>query len=135
MYDYPGESLLLVQFHALGSAMKRLMIATVTVTLLLSALSFAQEKANRIKPDAPSSAAKTLLVYGRVSNDGRKLLTDLDSEWTVSNSEMLRGREGTLVRVRCYVDSDRSRIQILSIKKEQGESTYAAHNADSAFRR
>lgn len=115
--------------------MKRLMIESVAAVLLMSGLSIAQEQADKTKPDAASSSAKTLLVYGRVSNDGKKLLTDLDSEWTVSNSETLKGREGTLVRVRCYVDSDRNRIQILSIKKEQGESTYAARNADSAFRR
>lgn len=126
---------MLVRFQALGYAMKRLMIASVAAMLLVSALSFAQEHSDKTKPDPSSSSAKTLLVYGRVSNDGKKLLTDLDSEWTVSNSDMLKGREGALVRVRCYVDSDRNSIQILSIKKEQGESTYAARNADSAFRR
>jgi len=115
--------------------MKRLMIESVAALLLISALSVAQEQTEKTKPDASSSPAKTLLVYGRVSNDGKKLVTDLDSEWTVSNSETLRGREGTLVRVRCYVESDRNRIRILSIKKEQGESGYAARNADSAFRR
>jgi len=123
----------LVQVHALGSAMKRLMVASVAGILLISGLGLAQEHADKTTP--PYSSAKTLLVYGRVSADGKKLLTDLDSEWTVSNSETLKGREGTLVRVRCYVDSDRNRIQVLSIKKEQGESTYATRNADSAFRR
>lgn len=115
--------------------MKRVMIESVAAVLLMSALSLAQDNADKIKPDAKSASPKTLLVYGRVSNDGKKLLTDLDSEWTVSNAETLQGREGSLVRVRCYVDSDRNRIQIISIKKEQGESTYAARNADSAFRR
>lgn len=115
--------------------MKRLMIVCMAAVQLMSAWSFAQENADKTQPHAQSSPAKTLLVYGRVSNDGKKLLTDLDSEWTVSNFETLRGHEGSLVRVRCYVDSDRNRIQIIAIKKEQGASTYAARNSDSAFRR
>jgi hypothetical protein len=105
------------------------------IVLLLSSCCVAQEKAAAAKASDSQRAAKILVVSGRVSNDGRTLLTDLDSEWKIANADMLKGQQGHLVRVRCYVDMEKNQIQILSVKKENGESTYAARYGDSAFRR
>jgi hypothetical protein len=51
------------------------------------------------------------------------------------NSEMLKGNEGHVVKVKCYVDTERNRIQILSVKRDENGSNYSATHADSAFRR
>lgn len=75
-----------------------------------------------MKPDnatARPAASKALIVYGRVSSNGRSLVTDLDTEWAVSNIEAFRGREGSLVTVKCYVDPDHNQLRILSVKTAQ----------------
>jgi hypothetical protein len=79
--------------------------------------------------------AKALMVFGKISDDGKKLISDIDSEWTVSNPEMLKGLEGHLVRLKCYVDTEKNRIRVLFVKKETSELGYSARYADSAFRR
>ncbi|HYM79067.1 MAG TPA: hypothetical protein VE377_24040 [Candidatus Dormibacteraeota bacterium] len=102
--------------------------------VLVPGMLLAQESASASKQEN-SPAAKPLVVSGRVSSDGKTLMTDIDSEWKVSNADALKGYEGRLVRVRCYVDSKADRIEILSVKKDDGQLTYAARHADSAFRR
>jgi hypothetical protein len=113
--------------------MKTFMLAMIA-TALLSARVAAQEKSEASKPEI--TPAKPLVVSGRVSNDGKTLMTDIDSEWTIDNAEALKGHEGRLVKVKCYVDTAKNRIQILSVKKDDAQSNYtAARYADSAFRR
>jgi hypothetical protein len=108
-------------------------IVLTAALLLLASPLVAQEQA---KTTPAAASAKALVVSGKVSDDGKTLLTDIDSEWGVSNSEMLKGLEGRLVRVKCYVDSAANKIRVLSVKKEDGGSKYAAaRQADSAFRR
>jgi hypothetical protein len=63
------------------------------------------------------------------------LVTDLDTEWTVSNADVLKGREGSLVTIKCYVDPDRNQIRVLSVRAAQPEPKIAARQSDSAFRR
>lgn len=115
--------------------MKTGTVCVLAAVLSISTCCFAQGKKPSKTAEQSSGASKTLMVSGRVSVDGKMLVTDLESEWTIENAGVLRGYEGDLVRVRCVVDSDRSRLQILSVKKENGEATYAARYADSAFRR
>ena len=82
-----------------------------------------------------AQAGKILIVLAKVSTDARTLYTDLDSEWRVTNASMLKGYEDRLVRVRCIVDAEMNQLQILSVRKDSGESTFAARYGDSAFRR
>jgi hypothetical protein len=117
---------------------KKLMLA-VTFLALSSGLARAQDTPPSTNmPDQSASrlpVPKALVVSGKVSNDGRTLLTDLDTEWNISNSEILKGREGSLVTLKCYVDSDRNQIRVLSVKTAQPETKYASRQGDSAFRR
>ena len=80
-------------------------------------------------------SSKPLVVSGRVSRDGKTLLTDIDSEWTITDPASLKGNEGRRVTAKCYVDTEKSRIHILRVKKEEDEMKYAARHDDSAFRR
>lgn len=80
-------------------------------------------------------STQPLVVSGKVSADGKSLVTDIDSVWAISNPEVLKGHEGLRVTVKCYVDTGKSRIQVLRVKKEEGEMKYAARHNDSAFRR
>ena len=110
-------------------------LAAVATALLLSSSIVAQEKAAPIMQDHPA-AARVLIVSGRVSHDGKMLDTDLDSQWHINNPEALRGHEGRLVRIRCYVDTAKNKIEVLSVKKDDDDTNYtAARHTDSAFRR
>jgi len=113
----------------------RVSLATTLVTVLLVAgAAFAQEKAGK-QESATAASAKPLTVSGKVSTDGKTLLTDIDSEWVVNNAEVLKGQEGHRVTVKCYVNTEKNRIQILSVKRADGEANYAVSHSDSAFRR
>ncbi|HET9407629.1 MAG TPA: hypothetical protein VFO39_10360 [Candidatus Sulfotelmatobacter sp.] len=104
--------------------------------ILASGYAAAQEQRSlSASVDAVSSSGKALTVVGKVGNEGRTLLTDIDSEWTVSNPELLKAYEGRKVTVRCYVDSRRNKVQILFVHRDNGELRVAAQRQDSAFRR
>ncbi|MGA2858648.1 MAG: hypothetical protein ABSE40_17400 [Candidatus Sulfotelmatobacter sp.] len=116
--------------------MKTSIVGAFAVVLLISGAAFAQEKASAAQTNnATAASAKPLTVAGQVSNDRKTLVTDIDSEWSVSNPEALLGHEGRRVTVKCYVDTERNRIQILSVKKDESAATYSARSTDSAFRR
>lgn len=76
------------------------------------------------RPGSTPSSSKPLVVYGRVSKDGMMLLTDIDSAWNIANREAMKGLEGLLVRVKCFVDTENNSIRVLSIRKESGELNY-----------
>jgi hypothetical protein len=115
--------------------MKTSILRLFAVVALISSGCVAQEKSEIARPQSAPASAKILTVFGKVSNDARTLLTDLDSEWKVANASVLKGYEDRLVRVRCYIDAEKNQLHILSIKKENGGENYAPRYADSAFRR
>lgn len=117
-------------------------IAGALALLLIAGTAVGQDSGRSATNGAPSNnvtsnsgTSKALTVSGRVSDDGKLLLTDIDTEWGVSNAEALRGQEGRMVVVRCYVDSEKNRIRVLSVKRGDSGTPYAARYADSAFRR
>ena len=114
--------------------MKSSKLGLFVTVLLVSSSCIAQEKSDVAKAESAPASAKMLNVFGKVSNDARTLLTDLDSEWKVANTSVLKGYEDRVVRVRCYIYAEKNQLHILSIKKENGEN-YAARYEDSAFRR
>jgi hypothetical protein len=115
--------------------MKTDILRLFATAVLISSCCVAQQKSEIARPESAPASAKILTVLGKVSNDARTLLTDLDSEWKVANASVLKGYEDRLVRVRCYIDAEKNQLHILSIKKENGGENYAARYADSAFRR
>lgn len=123
-----------------GCEMKSSILTTVSLAVITSGIALAQDRPQptSTKPDttiARPAATKSLTVSGRVSSDGQSLVTDLDTEWTVSNADVLKGREGSLVTIKCYVDPDRNQIRVLSVRAAQPEPKIAARQSDSAFRR
>ncbi len=108
---------------------------TAFFTLFVSALLAGTVAAQAGSGQAPLSAKKPIVVSGKVSADGRTLATDIDSEWAVSNSALLKGFEGRLVKVKCYIDTAKNKLQILTVKANDNTPRYAAAHMDSAFRR
>jgi hypothetical protein len=127
--------------------MKRSILATLAMAVAISGCALAQDQGrdrDKDKQDrsaatqsdrAAAFSAKSLTVSGKVSPDGKTFLTDIDSEWQVSNADALKGHEGRLVRVKCYVDTEKNSMKILSVKRDENDSNYAARNTVSAFRR
>ncbi len=106
--------------------MKKLLLAPLALITMGSA-SAQNSSQPATKPDAGAhlSAGKPILISGRVSGDGQHFSFDRDSnsdsEWNVSNVRALKGHEGSLVTVKCYVDASRNQIQILSVNRVQAE--------------
>ncbi len=116
--------------------MMRPMIVPLAVALLISIFSPAQEQSKARSTDRGhqtwAASSKALTVSGKVSNDGKHFLTDIDTEWAINNTEAVKGREGRVITIKCYVDPDKDRIQVLSVKTD---AQYTAMYGDSAFRR
>ncbi len=119
--------------------MKQSLSGMLAFVLVLLGVVTAQDKAKLgVGPDnrqASVPSHKTLTISGKVSDDGKTFITDIDSEWTVNNAEALKGHEGGRATVKCYIDPDRDTLHVLSVKSEQVELKYAAKRGDSAFRR
>ena len=111
--------------------MKKLGVTSIALVLVLSAAAVGQEAS---KTQAPSR--KTVSIAGQMSDDGRWLLRDADSEvWTVSNPEALQGYAGREVVIRCQLVPEKNELRVVSVKPVKGEAAYAAKWGDSAFRR
>jgi hypothetical protein len=114
--------------------MRIVLVAIAAVMICGSALT--QEKTVASQPEQVAAfSPKPLTVSGRVGAEGKTFLTDIDSEWMVSNADVLKSHEGQMVRVKCYVDTEKNSIKILAVKKEDGSSNYAARNTFSAVGR
>jgi hypothetical protein len=116
--------------------MTRPIAISLAVVVLTSSFTLAQhgkpDGTNQDHPQIWTASTKALTVSGKVSDDGKRFTTDIDTEWTINNPDALKGREGRLVTIKCYVDSDRSKIQVLSVR---ADVQYSAMYRDSAFRR
>jgi hypothetical protein len=111
--------------------MKKWCVTSIALVLLLSISVLAQEASKR-----QSASRKTISVSGKMSDDGRWLLRDADSQvWTVSNPEALQGYAGQEVVIRCQLVPDRNEVRVVSVKPAKGEPAYATRWGDSAFRR
>ncbi|MFY9910400.1 MAG: hypothetical protein WCF22_18620 [Candidatus Sulfotelmatobacter sp.] len=108
--------------------MKRLLLVALSLGLIPIGSAWAQshpQPATKSDTGARSAAIKPILISGRVSGDGRHFSTDRESDpesgWDVSNARILKGHEGSLVTVKCYLDAGRNQIQILSVNRVQPE--------------
>jgi hypothetical protein len=115
--------------------MKRFTSICLTVMLLMSVITVAQDMTNRENPSAPGTSAKAITISGKVSDDRSSLVSEKDTTWAVSNPDALKGREGRQVTVRCLTNPDLHTIHVLSVKKGPSEMKYTANKGDSAFRR
>jgi hypothetical protein len=70
-------------------------------------------------------------LSGKLSPDGKLLVTDDDNTWSVANAEVLKGLESRYVKVVCRMDPQRRTIKVLFVV-EPAPGTYLN---DAAFRR
>jgi hypothetical protein len=110
--------------------MKKLVLSFLAIPLFLPLPASGQNN-NSDK----SSTAKTISISGRVSEDGKSLISKNGEPWSVTNSGALAGHESQQVKVKCKKTSADHQIQVLSVKTVATQIKYAANPSDSAFRR
>ncbi|MGA8150271.1 MAG: hypothetical protein WB952_04925 [Terriglobales bacterium] len=97
--------------------------------LMISVMTVAQEA----HPSRATALAKAVTLSGTISNDGKTFVSERDDAWTIANADVVKGREGQQVVVKCSPDSARQSIHVFFVKP--AETRYPANWGDSAFRR
>jgi hypothetical protein len=106
---------------------KKLMLVTFGVTLMMSLMAIAQDttKQDSTKQDSMTSAPMStnpMSISGKVSDDGKTFVSGKDSKsWSVSNPEALKGHEGHQVTVKANVNADKNEVEVLSVKMTEAD--------------
>jgi hypothetical protein len=108
--------------------MERVVTAAVIVGVALWCASASFAASDNTRP----AAVKGVNLAGKVSADGKKLVTDDDNSWIVSNPEVLKGFENRYITVKCRIDPDKHALRIMSVET-RGNNEPRLH--DAAFRR
>jgi hypothetical protein len=120
-----------------GLVMKTLHFTPVAVALLCvcgAAQQNSRSGAVRLQnADTTTASKKAVTLSGRVTDEGKTLVSEDADRWTVSNPGALAGQSGHLVTVKCQLSPDQSSIHVLSVKA--AETKYLATHNDAAFRR
>jgi hypothetical protein len=101
--------------------MKKLMIISFALTLLMSVVALAQYGSQQ--PDTSKSGAsmKAVSITGTISDDGKMFVSDKDGKsWTISNPDAVKGHEGHHVILQAQVDADKSQVHVMALKMAKG---------------
>ena len=106
--------------------MKKLMLISFALALVMSLLALAQEttKPGEMKQDttkAEKASPKAVSLVGKVGADGTTFVDKDNKSWTVSNPEALKGHEGHEVTLKAHVDAAKNEIHVVSLKMGKGE--------------
>jgi hypothetical protein len=97
--------------------MKKLMIISFALALLMSAVAVAQYGAQPPDNSKSGTTVKTVSITGKISADGTTFVSDTDSKsWTISNPDAVKGHEGHHVILQAQVDADKSQVHVMSLK-------------------
>ena len=130
--------------------MKKLLIATMSLGLLMAVPGFAQDQSSSssssgtdtsktsASSDSSKGAAKAKLknITGKISDDGQSFTSDKDSskKWTIMNPEAVKGHEGHHVKLSAHVYPDKDSVHVMSVKMaaEKGASAKAGSGDSSS---
>ena len=97
--------------------MKKLMIVTFALALVMSAVAVAQYSAQQPDNSKSGTSMKAVSVTGKISDDGKTFVSDKDSKnWTISNPDAVKGHEGHHVTLQAHVDVDKNEVNVVSLK-------------------
>jgi hypothetical protein len=117
--------------------MSNRMITAIAVAVLCTSVAAQQNsRSGAVRPheaDATTTAKKAVTLSGRVSDDGRTLVSEDQDRWEVNNPGTLVSHAGRVVTVKCQLSPDQGSIHVLSVKA--AETKYVAAHGDAAFRR
>ena len=97
--------------------MKKLMIISFALALLMSALAVAQYGAQQPDNSKSAPSLKAVSVTGKISDDGKMFVSDKDGKsWTISNPAAVKGHEGHHVTLQAQVDADKNEVYVVGLK-------------------
>ena len=104
--------------------MKKLMIVSFVLALLMSAVSVAQYGAQQPDNSKSSMSMKSVNITGTISDDGKTFVNDKDGKsWAISNPDAVKGHEGHHVILLAQVDADKNAVHIVSLKMAKDSMT------------
>jgi len=106
--------------------MKKLMLVSFVLALVMSLLALAQEatKPGEMKQEpmkAEKAYSKAVSLSGKISDDGKTFVDKDNKSWTVSNPEALKGHEGHEVTLKAHTDAAKNEIHVVSVKMAKAE--------------
>jgi hypothetical protein len=97
--------------------MKKLMIISFALALLMSAVAVAQYGAQQPDNSKSGMSMKAVSITGNISDDGKMFVSDKDSKnWTISNPDAVKGHEGHHVTLQAHADADKNEVHVVSLK-------------------
>jgi hypothetical protein len=97
--------------------MKKLMIISFLLALLMSAVAMAQYGAQQPDNSKSSMSTKAVSITGTISDDGKMFVNDKDGKsWAISNPDAVKGHEGHHVILLAQVDADKNAVHVVSLK-------------------
>jgi len=97
--------------------MKKLIIISFALALLISAVAVAQYGAQSPDTSKSGTTMKTVSITGKIGADGTTFVSDKDSKsWTISNPDAVKGHEGHHVILQAQVDADKNEVHVESLK-------------------
>ena len=97
--------------------MKKLMIISFALALLMSAVAVARYGAQPPDNSKSGTTVKTVSITGKISADGTMFVSDRDSKsWTISNPDAVKGHEGHHVTLQAQVDADKNEVHVVGLR-------------------
>ncbi|HLK02928.1 MAG TPA: hypothetical protein VKT53_00705 [Candidatus Acidoferrum sp.] len=109
--------------------MKKVMVSLLAIAFLMPAVAAAQDQA----PGKPN--AKTVSLFGKLSDDGKLFLAKHGQSWTISNPDAVSGQAGHELKLKCRLIAATHQIEVLAVKVMATEVRLTANPSDSAFHR
>ena len=101
--------------------MKKLMIISFALTLLMSVVALAQYGSQQPDTGKSGTSMKAVSITGTISDDGKMFVSDKDGKnWTISNPDAVKGHEGHHVILQAQVNADKSEVHVMSLKMAKG---------------
>jgi hypothetical protein len=97
--------------------MKKLMIISFALALLISAVAVAQYESQQPDNSKSGTSMKAVSITGKISDDGKMFVSDKDSKsWTINNPDAVKGHEGHHVTLQAHVDANKNEVHVVSLK-------------------
>jgi hypothetical protein len=97
--------------------MKKLMVISFALALLMSAVAMAQYGAQQPDNSKSGASMKSVSITGKISDDGKMFVNDQDGKsWTIANPDTVKGHEGHHVTLKAQVDTNKNEVHVVSLK-------------------
>lgn len=112
--------------------MKKLLVALLALTVLVSMSALAQEKMGKGDDSAKKAAGPAAKdVVGTIGQDGTTFTSDKGKKtWKLVNPEAVKGHEGHHVKLNAHFNAKKDEAHVMSVSMETGKSAKGASKKD-----